>query len=63
MKRHLKKVVLAMIAFVLCGVMNVTGSNVSLAATDVETEQTAELEAASTVKLRENCIMQVTIFT
>lgn len=39
-----------MIAFVLCGVMNVTGSNVSLAATDVETEQTAELEAASTVK-------------
>lgn len=50
MKRHLKKVVLAMIAFVLCGVMNVTGSNVSLAATDVETEQTAELEAASTVK-------------
>ena len=34
MKRHLKKVVLAMIAFVLCGVMNVTGSNVSLAATD-----------------------------
>ena len=50
MKRHLKKVVLAMIAFVLCGVMNVTGSNVSLAATDVETEQTAELEAASTVR-------------
>ena len=50
MKRHLKKAVLAMIAFVLCGVMNVTGSNVSLAATDVETEQTAELEAASTVK-------------
>lgn len=50
MKRHLKKVVLAMIAFVLCGVMNVTGSNVSLAATDVETKQTAELEAASTVK-------------
>ena len=50
MKRHLKNVVLAMIAFVLCGVMNVTGSNVSLAATDVETEQTAELEAASTVK-------------
>jgi ligand-binding sensor domain-containing protein len=45
MKRHLKKVVLAMIAFVLCGVINV-----SLAATDVETEQTAELEAASTVK-------------
>lgn len=49
-EKTFKKVVLAMIAFVLCGVMNVTGSNVSLAATDVETEQTAELEAASTVK-------------
>ena len=51
MKRHLKKVVLAMIAFVLCGVTNLSVSNGSLAATVVETVQTSDLESASTVKL------------
>ena len=69
MKNLFKKTLLAITAILLCGMLYVTGSSVSLAATDAESAQetgeNAELTGAASVSdtlLQGECIIQVILF-